>query len=58
MVDLKALARQFEADWFELLIIIIVGPLIGLGLGYAAKAFGSVSTAKPGSSIIRQNAQP
>ena len=57
MVDLKALARQFEADWFEFLII-IVGPLIGLGLGYAAKAFGPVSTAKPGSSIIRQNAQP
>jgi uncharacterized membrane protein (Fun14 family) len=58
MVDLKALARQFKADWFELLIIIVVGPLIGLGLGYAAKAFGPGSTAKPDSSSIRQKAQP
>jgi uncharacterized membrane protein (Fun14 family) len=33
-------SRQFRQDWFELLFILIAGPLIGLALGYAAKAFG------------------
>jgi hypothetical protein len=36
-VEWKALSRQFRNDWFELLFIIIVGPLIGLGMGYAGK---------------------
>jgi hypothetical protein len=53
VVDLKALSRQFRADWFELLTIVIVGPLIGLGIGYAAKALAPVVTAKSGGSIIR-----
>jgi uncharacterized membrane protein (Fun14 family) len=44
-MEWKALSRQFRADWFELLVIIIVGPLIGLALGYAAKAFGSAISA-------------
>jgi hypothetical protein len=37
VVEWKALARQFRNDRFELLFIIIVGPLIGLVMGYAAK---------------------
>jgi uncharacterized membrane protein (Fun14 family) len=45
MMDWKARSRQFKADWIGLLFIIIVGPLIGLGIGYAAKAFGPVVAA-------------
>jgi uncharacterized membrane protein (Fun14 family) len=45
VVDWKALSRQCKADRSELLFISIVGPVIGLGIGYAAKAFGPVVAA-------------
>jgi hypothetical protein len=45
VVEWKALFRQFRADWFELLFIIVVGPLIGLGMGYAARMFAPAISA-------------
>jgi hypothetical protein len=44
-VEWKALSRQFRADWLELLFIIVVGPLIGLGMGCAARMFAPAISA-------------
>jgi len=39
------LSRQFRQDGFALLFILVAGPLIGLGMGYAAKTFGPAISA-------------